>query len=32
MHRHLEEHTLASIAQVARGEAPWPATDPEPAR
>ncbi len=32
MHRHLEEYTLASIAEVARGEAPWPATDSEPAR
>jgi Rrf2 family iron-sulfur cluster assembly transcriptional regulator len=32
MQRHLEEHTLASIAEFARGEAPWPATDSEPAR
>jgi Rrf2 family iron-sulfur cluster assembly transcriptional regulator len=31
MQRHLEEHTLASIAAVARGEAPWPSAEPEPA-
>ncbi len=27
MRRHLEGYTLASITEVARGEAPWPATD-----
>jgi len=30
MRAHLEGYTLASIAQVARGEAPWPATEQRP--
>jgi Rrf2 family protein len=29
MRRHLEGFTLASIAEVARGEAPWPSTTPD---
>ncbi|MFW2335480.1 RrF2 family transcriptional regulator [Ilumatobacter sp.] len=31
MRRHLDGFTLASIADVARGDAPWPAGSPDPA-
>jgi Rrf2 family iron-sulfur cluster assembly transcriptional regulator len=30
MRRHLEGYTLASIAEVARGEAPWPSNTVDP--
>jgi hypothetical protein len=35
MRRHLEGYTLAMVARMARGDAPWPATDavaPSPER